>query len=221
MWRNAAVVLQQCAQVLGVLAGNRVETLVRDRNRAVAESPEEVLDLRGAPPDDDRLGTVRGTECIHKADERGVGGRAPEKPVKVVAQGAAHTQATAMMPGFSVAAFAVEVVGNLSARRADRMAIGVEWAREQTVLQTLGTGASGVDGVEVADVAQAAFGPASCETRDVSAAAGTGVVARTCGARPAARGGTRREPERLRIHCCSRSLLVEDVRPVRPHTAIE
>ena len=80
--------------------------------------------------------------------------------VEVIPQGAAGTKLSAVVAGFDVAAIAVEVVGDVSAGRADGMAVGVRRSRQQAVLEALWADAPGVDGVEVADVAEPAFGPA-------------------------------------------------------------
>ena len=147
------MVLQQCAQVLGLLAGNGVETIVRHRDRPVAVPAEQFLDLGRPFPHDDRLGSIGGAQRIDQPDERGIGRSATEKPVEVVAKGAACAQLAAMVTSFYIATFAVEVVGDRGARRADRVPVGVRRARQQPVLVTLGAGAPSVNGVEVADVA--------------------------------------------------------------------
>jgi len=43
--REQAVMLQQCTQMLGSFTGHRVETFVRYRDHAVAESAKHFLDL--------------------------------------------------------------------------------------------------------------------------------------------------------------------------------
>src|SRR5450631_4156537 len=126
-----------------------------------------------------------------------------------------------MVPGFHVAAFAVEVVGDRGAGCADRLTVGVGRSRQEPVLEALEAGATGVDGVEVAGEAEPAFRPPGCESGDVSATARTRVVTSARRSRSSTRGGVRGETDRLRIHGDSWSLLVEDVRTARPHAAVE
>ena len=85
-----AVVLQECAEAFGGLAGNCIESLVGAGDRAVAESAKQGLDLGGALPDDDRFWPVRVAECVDEADERGVAWGAAKDPVEFVAQGASR-----------------------------------------------------------------------------------------------------------------------------------
>jgi hypothetical protein len=100
---------------------------VRYRDGAVAEASEEVLDLGGPFPDDDRFGAVGGAERVNESVERGRSGGSSEKAMEVVAEGAAGTKAAAMVSRFGVAALAVEVVGDVGAGRADGVALGVGW----------------------------------------------------------------------------------------------
>ena len=58
-----------------------------------------------------------------------------------------------LVPGFDVAAFTVEVVGDLCAGGAGRLSVRVRRARQQAVLVALRTGARRVGGVVDADVA--------------------------------------------------------------------
>src|SRR6516164_5757060 len=106
------------------------------------------------------------------------------------------------MPGFDVAAFAVEVVGDHGAGRADRVAVGVGRTRQEAVLEALGAGSASVDGVEVAGEAQPAFWPSGCESGHVPAAACTGIVAAARRARSTEHCGPRGEADRLWIHRC-------------------
>jgi hypothetical protein len=119
--------------MLGRLAGNAVESLVGDGDPSFAESAKEVLNLGGALPDEDRLGLVRRAERVDQSDQRRVARFTPDQPV--VAQGAAGAQSSAMVSGFHVAAFTMEVVGDRSARRADRLPIGVGRTRQQPFLK--------------------------------------------------------------------------------------
>ena len=147
------MVLHQCPEMLGGLAGHGVETLVRRGDGTVTEPAKQLLDLGRPLPNEDRLGPVRRAESIDKAEQCGIAWHAAEQPVEVVAECAADAEPSAMSRCFDVAALAVEVDGDLSACRADRLAIGGAQARQEPILETLWAGSAGVHGVVVADVA--------------------------------------------------------------------
>ncbi|QSZ55698.1 hypothetical protein AYX19_21670 (plasmid) [Paenarthrobacter ureafaciens] len=114
--------------------------------------------------------------------------------MEVVAECAADAEPSAMSRCFDVAALAVEVDGDLSACRADRLAIGGAQARQEPILEALWAGSAGVHGVVVADVAESAFWPVGCEPGDVPAAASTRIVASARRARTTLDGRARERP---------------------------
>ncbi|MFC5042126.1 hypothetical protein [Ornithinimicrobium kibberense] len=120
--------------------------------------------------------------------------------MEVVAQGAAGTEMAAMVSGFDVAAFAVEVDGDRRAGGTDWRVVGSAQPWQQAALEARRAGAAGLNGVVVADVAEPAFWPVRCKSRDVSSTACARVVAQGRRSRAAARSGARGEACRLRVH---------------------
>jgi len=110
-----AMVLHQGTEVLRLFARYRVEALVCHGCGAVAEPAQQTLDLGGAFPDQDRLWSIRGAECVDKTRQCRVGWLAAEEPVEIVAEGAADADSAAVVSCFDVAALAVEVPGDLGA----------------------------------------------------------------------------------------------------------